>query len=70
MNRGFTKEQALSEAARCLQCKTRLHATAAVEVPIPVYILVRQNEVDTALATIKEKNSLPAVCGRAHRTTV
>lgn len=66
VNQGFTKEQALSEAARCLQCKKPACMRGCpVEVPIPKFIsLLRQNEVDTALATIKEKNSLPAVCGR------
>lgn len=66
VNQGFTKKQALSEAARCLQCKKPACMRGCpVEVPIPKFIsLLRQNEVDTALATIKEKNSLPAVCGR------
>ena len=66
VNQGFTKDQALAEAARCLQCKKPACMRGCpVEVPIPKFIsLLRQNKVNAALATIKEKNSLPAVCGR------
>lgn len=66
VNHGLTREQALTEAARCLQCRKPLCMQGCpVEVPIPRFIgALRKGNVEEALAIIKEKNSLPAVCGR------
>jgi glutamate synthase (NADPH/NADH) small chain len=63
---GITHEMALAEAARCLQCKKPACVQGCpVEVPIPQFIkTLKDGQVDKALATIKEKNSLPAICGR------
>ncbi|MBC7186073.1 MAG: NADPH-dependent glutamate synthase [Calditrichaeota bacterium] len=63
---GFTPEQAIREAQRCLQCKTRpCVAGCPVEIDIPGFIrLIEQGEFVAAARRIKEKNVLPAVCGR------
>ncbi|SDF87496.1 NADPH-dependent glutamate synthase [Sporolituus thermophilus] len=63
---GYTEEQALLEASRCLQCKAAPCRTGCpVEVDIPAFIaLIRQGQYGAAANKIKEKNSLPAICGR------
>jgi glutamate synthase (NADPH/NADH) small chain len=63
---GFSKEQAQDEAARCLQCKNAPCAKGCpVEIDIPAFIkLIREGRRKEALLKIKEKNNLPAVCGR------
>ncbi|MBM3248373.1 MAG: NADPH-dependent glutamate synthase [Candidatus Omnitrophica bacterium] len=63
---GFSKEQALAEAKRCLQCKKPLCvAGCPVQIDIPAFIkLISANKLDEAIKKIKEKNNLPAVCGR------
>ena len=63
---GYTKEQALREASRCLACKkSPCIAGCPVDIEIPAFIaLVRQGDFIGAIHKIKEKNSLPAICGR------
>jgi glutamate synthase (NADPH/NADH) small chain len=63
---GLTEEQALLEAARCIECKKApCIAGCPVEVDIPAFIdLVLQKDFAGAARKIKETNSLPAVCGR------
>ena len=63
---GYTKEMAMEEAARCLQCKTRPCVSGCpVNVAIPEFIkLIEQGEFIEAYDTIVETNALPAVCGR------
>lgn len=63
---GYTKEQAQREASRCLQCKNPLCAKGCpVEIDIPAFIkLIKEDKPQEALKKIKEKNNLPAVCGR------
>jgi glutamate synthase (NADPH/NADH) small chain len=63
---GLTPEQAMREAQRCLQCrKEPCVAGCPVEVPIPQFIeLVAEGKFAEAARKIKEKNVLPAVCGR------
>jgi glutamate synthase (NADPH/NADH) small chain len=63
---GYSRETAVSEASRCLQCKTApCRGGCPVEVDIPEFIrLIRQEEYMQAAQKIKEKSSLPAVCGR------
>jgi glutamate synthase (NADPH/NADH) small chain len=63
---GFTAEQAHAEAKRCLNCKKPLCVEGCpVEIEIPKFItLLVAGRPDEALAKIKEKNSLPAICGR------
>ena len=63
---GYTEEQALEEASRCLQCvKPQCVAGCPVEVPIPEFIeCMREKKYAEGIAIIKSKNALPAVCGR------
>lgn len=63
---GYTKEQALAEANRCLNCKIpKCVEGCPVETPIPRFIqALKKGDYQTASYIIKEKNSLPAICGR------
>lgn len=63
---GFFKEQAEKEASRCLQCKEPACVKGCpVEIDIPAFIkLIKVGKRKEALEKIKEKNNLPAVCGR------
>jgi len=63
---GFSKEEAQVEAKRCLQCKDPLCVKGCpVEVDIPAIIkLIKEGKRKEALAKLKEKNNLPAICGR------
>lgn len=63
---GYTKEMAMQEAARCLQCKKPLCVSGCpVEVPIRDFIAkVAEGDFASAYSIIKTTNSLPAVCGR------
>ncbi|PMB75227.1 MAG: dihydropyrimidine dehydrogenase, partial [Candidatus Bathyarchaeota archaeon] len=63
---GYTEEQAIEEASRCLQCpKPQCVPGCPVEIDIPAFIkLIREGKFDEAIKKIKEKNSLPAICGR------
>ncbi len=63
---GYPEDVALSEASRCIQCKNpSCMAGCPVDIDIPGFI-ARSKEGDFAgaIARIKEKNVLPAVCGR------
>ncbi|MCQ2559821.1 MAG: NADPH-dependent glutamate synthase [Clostridia bacterium] len=63
---GYTAEMAMDEARRCLQCKNEpCRKGCPVEVFIPQFIkLVAEGDFRGAISKIKEKNALPAVCGR------
>ncbi|MCI7567801.1 MAG: NADPH-dependent glutamate synthase [Desulfovibrio sp.] len=63
---GYTREMAMQEASRCLQCKKPLCMKGCpVEVPIRDFIgEVARGNFDAAYRIIKSTNSLPAVCGR------
>mgnify|MGYP000852639797 CR=1 FL=1 len=63
---GFTPDQAKLEADRCLQCKQRFCVRGCpVGIEIPDFIkLLREGDLEGAARKIKEKNSLPAICGR------
>jgi glutamate synthase (NADPH/NADH) small chain len=63
---GYTEEQALQEANRCLQCpKPTCVQGCPVEIDIPAFIkLMREKNFEGAIRKIKEKNCLPAICGR------
>jgi glutamate synthase (NADPH/NADH) small chain len=63
---GYSMEQALLEAGRCLQCKVPLcQKGCPVEIDIKGFIAkICEKDLDGAYAVIRETNSLPAVCGR------
>lgn len=63
---GFTKEDAIAEANRCLDCKKPLCMEGCpVGVNIPGFIRkIREEDWGGALETIKGDNLLPSVCGR------
>lgn len=63
---GYSEDQAIEEANRCLQCiKPQCVTGCPVEVSIPEFIkCLRERKYGEAIAKIKEKNALPAVCGR------
>jgi glutamate synthase (NADPH/NADH) small chain len=63
---GYTEEQAITEANRCLQCpKPQCVQGCPVEIDIAAFIrLIREGKFNDAIKKIKEKNSLPAICGR------
>jgi glutamate synthase (NADPH/NADH) small chain len=63
---GFSEEQAIAEASRCLNCPKQFCVSGCpVEVNIPAFIkLIKAGDFNAAAAKIKEKNSLPAICGR------
>ncbi len=63
---GFTAELARREAERCLQCKEpHCMEGCPVEVKIPEFIeAVRVGDMAGAVAAMKAKNNLPAICGR------
>jgi glutamate synthase (NADPH/NADH) small chain len=63
---GYSEDQAVREASRCLHCKKRpCVGGCPVDVEIPDFVsLVAARKFDQAIAKIKEKNSLPAICGR------
>jgi len=63
---GFTREQALLEAKRCLQCKKpKCRDGCPVDIDIPAFIaqIAKENFADS-IRIIKESSCLPAVCGR------
>ena len=63
---GYTHDNALREASRCLQCKNQPCVEGCpVNVQIPAFIKnIKEGDFMGAIHTIKETNSLPAVCGR------
>jgi homotetrameric NADPH-dependent glutamate synthase len=66
VNLGYTLENALGEAERCIQCvKPTCIAGCPVEIDIPRFIrhlIIR--DFDGALAAIHEANIFPSICGR------
>jgi len=63
---GYDAELATLEASRCLQCKKRdCVAGCPVAVDIPGFVkLLAEGEYAGAAQLIREKNALPAICGR------
>lgn len=63
---GLTAADAEAEARRCLQCKNPTCVEGCpVQVPIKDFVaLIAQGRHREAAAKIKEKNRLPAICGR------
>ena len=63
---GYSEDEAIAEAKRCLQCKKPLCVDGCpVNVQIPQFVkLIAEGKFAEAAPKIKETNSLPAVCGR------
>lgn len=63
---GYDMDTAVDEAQRCLNCpKPRCVEGCPVNVEISAFIqALAQSRMDDAIAILKRKNSLPAVCGR------
>ncbi len=63
---GYTEEQAIDEAKRCLNCKNKPCVTGCpVQIDIPAFISeVAKGSFEEAYKIITKSSSLPAVCGR------
>jgi len=63
---GYPIETAVEEAKRCLQCKkSNCVSKCPVEIDIPGFIKsIADKDFTTGIRLLKEKNCLPAICGR------
>ena len=63
---GYTKEQAIDEAQRCLHCKNMPCVSGCpVQIHIPEFIAkVAEGDFEAAYQIIAQDSALPAVCGR------
>jgi glutamate synthase (NADPH) small chain len=63
---GYSEEEAVGEAQRCIQCVAKpCQGGCPVGVDIPAFMrLVGERKFEDALRKIKETNFLPAICGR------
>lgn len=63
---GYNLEEAMAEAARCLNCKVpRCVAACPVHVDIPNFIqALKEGQVEEAGRIISKQSALPAICGR------
>ena len=63
---GYTEEQAIDEAARCLNCKNMPCVSGCpVKIHIPEFISkIKEGDFEGAYQIISKSSSLPAVCGR------
>lgn len=63
---GYNLEEAMKESSRCIQCKKRNCTLGCpVEVDIPDFIkALREGNMPNAVKLLKNKNSLPGICGR------
>lgn len=63
---GYTEEEAVKEASRCLNCKKPMCVTKCpVSINIPNFIKhIKDKEFEEAAKIIAKSSSLPSVCGR------
>jgi len=63
---GYNLEEAMAEAARCIECKNAKCVTLCpVAINIPKFIgEVKEGKIEEAYQTIYESSALPAICGR------
>jgi homotetrameric NADPH-dependent glutamate synthase len=66
VNLGYTLDQALAEAERCIQCaKPTCMVGCPVSIDIPRFIRhIVIRDIDGAAEVIKEANAFPSICGR------
>ena len=66
VNKGLTRELAMQEAQRCLDCVNPTCITGCpVEINIPKFIKnIERGDIMEAARVLKETSALPAVCGR------
>jgi glutamate synthase (NADPH/NADH) small chain len=64
--KGYSEEEAIAEASRCIQCKNpTCIAGCPVGIDIKKFIAeIVKKDYDGAYATIREKNNFPSICGR------
>lgn len=63
---GYTPEQAIDEANRCLNCKNKpCVGGCPVSIDIPAFIArIKESDFEGAYQILSQSSSLPAVCGR------
>lgn len=63
---GYTEEQAMEEAERCLNCKNpKCVGGCPVQINIPAFInKIKERDFEGAYEILSASSSLPAVCGR------
>ena len=63
---GYSEEEALLEASRCLQCKNPVCISGCpVNIDIKKFIYyIQKKDYAKAYFTIREKNDFPSICGR------
>lgn len=66
VNQGLTKEQAILEATRCMDCvNPTCMEGCPVSINIPKFIkYIEKGDIGKAASVLKETSALPAVCGR------
>ena len=66
VEKGYSKEEALKEASRCLNCPKPMCVTGCpVNIAIPDFIkAVKEDKIKEAYDIISNSSSLPAICGR------
>lgn len=66
VEKGYTYDEALMEAGRCLNCRNKPCVTACpVSIDIPLFIKkITEGDIKGAYDVISSSSSLPAVCGR------
>ncbi|MBQ8138647.1 MAG: NADPH-dependent glutamate synthase [Lachnospiraceae bacterium] len=63
---GYTLEEAMEEASRCLNCKNAMCVKGCpVSINIPAFIeQIKLGDIEKAYEILSESTALPAVCGR------
>ena len=63
---GYTKEEAIQEASRCINCKNaQCQKGCPVSIKIPAFIeAIKNDDIKKAYEIISEDSNLPAICGR------
>lgn len=66
VNKGLTREQAMTEAKRCLDCgKPTCVEGCPVNINIPSFVKnIERGNILGAAAVLKQTSALPAICGR------